>query len=313
MSPETDDEIAPFQGLAGEIVEVTGRLAEGGHSGLPAIERITLRLDADGTELEFSLPSSGPHSPLDLVAPIFAQSFARVDRSRGTWSPVCPICLTEGPLSDDHVPQGPLSGSEMTMTCEPCNNLLGSRVESELQDWFDHVLVGPRFAHQDVPGPRRSPRVLYREGPNGLGLLLDDPGPVIMEMIRTGTFWLHFRPPDPRRFKLAALKHAYLAVCLYLGYVPGIRDAVEIRADLLAARDTPRHVPPPVSGHADRLSLYRSDLAPQGPPLAIVATCPENPDEEPEYLISLAGTLFVSWPFSIVPPMRHFQIVPMFD
>ena len=95
--------------------------------------------------------------------------------------------------------------------------------------------------------------------------------------------------------------------------MPGIRDAVEIRADLLAARDTPRHVPPPVSGHADRLSLYRSDLALQGPPLAIVATCPENPDEEPEYLISLAGTLFVSWPFSIVPPMRHFQIVPMFD
>ena len=177
MSPETGDEIASFQGLAGEIVEVTGRLAEGGQAGLPAIERITLRLDADGTELEFGIPSSGPHSPLDLVAPIFAQSFARVDRAGGRWSPVCPICLTEGPLTDDHVPQGPLGGSEMTMTCEPCNNLLGSRIESELQDWFDHVLVGLRFAHEDVPGPRRAPRVLYREGPNGLGLLLDDPGP----------------------------------------------------------------------------------------------------------------------------------------
>jgi hypothetical protein len=25
------------------------------------------------------------------------------------------------------------------------------------------------------------------------------------------------------------------------------------------------------------------------------------------------ATLFVSWPFSIVPPRRHFQLVPMFD
>jgi hypothetical protein len=201
----------------------------------------------------------------------------------------------------------------MTMTCERCNSLLGSRVESELEHWFDRELVSARFAHDDVPGPRRAPRVFYREGPDGLGIILDDPGLVIMDMIRTGTVWLNFRLPDPRRFKLAALKHAYLAACLYLGYVPDIPDAVEIRADLIAARDTPRHLPPPPSQHAERLSLYRSDLLPQGPPLAIVATRPDHPDDEAEPLISLAGTLFVSWPFSIVPPRQRFQIVPMFE
>ena len=131
-------------------------------------------------------------------------------------------------------------------------------------------------------------------------------------MIRSGTFWLDFRPPDPSRFKLAALEHAYLAACLYLGYVPLFSEAEQIRAELVAARDTPRRLPPPPSAHAERLALYRSDLPPQGAPLAIVATRPDDPNERPEYLISLAGTLFVSWPFSIVPRSRFFQIVPMF-
>jgi hypothetical protein len=129
-------------------------------------------------------------------------------------------------------------------------------------------------------------------------------------MLTTGTFGLHYRLPDSGRVKLAALKHAFLAACLYLGYVPGIPDAIEIRAHLLAARDTPRHMRLPVNMHAERLSIYRSDLPPQGPPLAIVATRPVSRDQEPEYLISLAGTLFVSWQFSVVPPTRDFQIVP---
>jgi hypothetical protein len=139
-----------------------------------------------------------------------------------------------------------------------------------------------------------------------------DLAPEIEEMFKAGSFWLHFCEPDPRRFKLAALKHAYLAACLYLGYVPNFTEADQIRADLLAARDTPRRLPPPPSTYAERLSLYRSERPPQGPPLAIMVTRPNDLEENPEYLISLAGTLLVSWPFSIVPPSKHFQMVPMF-
>ncbi|HET9779406.1 MAG TPA: hypothetical protein VFP81_09000 [Propionibacteriaceae bacterium] len=40
--------------------------------------------------------------------------------------------------------------------------------------------------------------------------------------------------------------------------------------------------------------VHLSVQPPQGPPLAIVATRPDDPDEEREYLISHAGTLFVS-------------------
>ena len=121
------------------------------------------------------------------------------------------------------MPQAPLGGSVMTMTCEPCNSLLGSRVETELQDWFDHVLVDLRFAHEDVPGPRKAPKVFFREGRDGSAIFLDEPDdPEIMKMIRSGTFWLDFRPPDPSRFKLAALKHAYLAACP----LPGVRAAL---------------------------------------------------------------------------------------
>ena len=39
--PEIDGVVGRFEGLTGEIVEVTGRLAEGGRAGLPAIEKIT--------------------------------------------------------------------------------------------------------------------------------------------------------------------------------------------------------------------------------------------------------------------------------
>jgi len=304
-----------FEGLPGKIGEVSGRLAAGGQQGLPAIDKITFRMEEDGRQLEFGSSDSGPVRPLDLVAAIFPQSFARIDRERGTWSPACPICGADGPMKNEHVPQGPLGGQKMTMTCERCNNNLGSVVESELQHWFDHALVRVAFEHEDVPGRRLGPRLLYLDGPDGFALVPEhgDLPSAVVDMLRAGTFSMHYRKPDPRRFRLALLKHAYLAACLYLGYVPNIPDAGQIRAALIAARDTPKSIRPEASTHAERLTIYRSNRPPQGPPLAIMATRPEDSDEDRVPLISLAGTLFVSWPFSVVPPRRQFRIVPMFE
>ncbi len=78
--------------------------------------------------------------------------------------------------------------------------------------------------------------------------------PEIMKMIRSGTFWLDFRPPDPSRFKLAALEHAYLAACLYLGYVPLFSEAEQIR----------RNLSPPVTRHGG--SRHPQARTPSGSP-----------------------------------------------
>lgn len=96
--------------------------------GLPTTDRLTLHQE-DGTELEFASPVSGPERALDVVEPI-PQSFAQPNQERGSWSPACPICLGEGPLTEEHVPQEPLGGVEMTMTCDRCNNFSG--LESSL-------------------------------------------------------------------------------------------------------------------------------------------------------------------------------------
>ena len=193
----------------------------------------------------------------------------------------------------------------MTMTCSACNNGLGSKVEAELQDWFDYALVSVSFEHEDVPGRRRARRLLYRNGPSGFCLLIEgDLAPEIQQMLDDGTFQLHYRRPDPRRYRLAALKHAYLAACLYLGYVPDLPDAEAIRADLLLARDSPKQSRQPASEHADRLAIYRSHAPPKGPSLAIVATRPDKAAVRREYLISLAGVMFVSWPFTEVPARK---------
>lgn len=61
----------------------------------------------------------------------------------------------------------------MTMTCKRCNNELGSVAEPELEHWYDDALVGVRFAHEDVRGARKSPRLLALRGPDGIALIAE--------------------------------------------------------------------------------------------------------------------------------------------
>jgi len=85
--------------------------------------------------------------------------------------------------------------------------------------------------------------------------------------------------------------------------VPDTEDARAIRADLIAARDTPPKTRPAESPMAKRLKVHRSHVGKEGAPLALVARIDDG-DADPEVLISLAGVLFVSWPFSDLPPGR---------
>src|SRR3954451_4231347 len=99
---------------------------------------------------------------------------------------------------------------------KPCTNGLGSRVEAELIDWRDDALRHARTVSEEVLGARKLPRLLRRRTPDGRFVLMVD-GPLhpdVKLMLQGQDFALQFTPPDPNRYKLAALKHAYwLNVC----------------------------------------------------------------------------------------------------
>jgi hypothetical protein len=296
---------APFQT---RLNHVSGRRTHGGEPGQPAYDEIGFDLP-DGTSLTFGPHDSPARSSLDFLAPIEPGVFTTKPPIA---VPICPICMDTA-TDREHVPQENLGGSVMTLTCQRCNNMLGTRVEAELQHWFDDAMVNVRFHNQDeVPGMRRVPPLYFRKATDGdeFAIFVDGPlTPEVQQMFASGTFNMNYRLPDERRYKLALLKHAYLAACLLLRRVPDTPDARAIRADLIAGRDTPKRSRPPRSKAADRLTVYRSGAGKQGPPLALVAQQhPEADDTNPTVLISLAGVLFVTWPLEDCPPGTWVEI-----
>lgn len=265
---------------------------------MPALDKVVFDLP-DGTTQEFGTPGQGGHGTLQYLAEIGNGIFGRDGR------PCCPICMDGEPTDKEHVPQKNLGGSVMTMTCKACNNGLGSKIEAALQDWFDHALRGVRFKHKgEVRGHRYVPTIYQRQAPDGsFALVIDgEMGPDVERMFAGRHFDMTYSPPDPRRCGLALLKHAYLAACLHLQSVPDTDEVHAIRADLIAARDTPPRTRPRESAAAKRMTVYRSPVGKQGPPLALVARHDPEGETEPETLISLAGALFVTWPFSDLQP-----------
>ena len=87
-------------------------------------------------------------------------------------------------------------------------------------------------------------------------------------MLKGPNFTLEFTPPDPRRYKLAAMKQAYLAACLDLASIPGTPCAERIRSDLLAARDAPSRLVTSASDYALSMPLMRTHEQPQEPSIA---------------------------------------------
>ncbi|RNL62862.1 HNH endonuclease [Nocardioides marmoriginsengisoli] len=217
---------------------------------------------------------------------------------------MCPICLAvPAALKKEHVPNGSLGGSHMTYTCEPCNNGLGSKVEAALQDWFDHAITAS-FEHDgEVLGRRRVLKIYFRrnEDTGAFALVVDgDVTPDVEQILGSPEFRMRYQEAQQRACGIALLKHAYLAACLFLRSVPDHPEARVMRADLIAARDAPKGQAP-ASDAAAALKVYRSHVGRQGPPLALVAQQAED-GAAPTFLISLAGVLFVSWPFADLPP-----------
>lgn len=245
--------------------------------------------------LEFEhLPAEGSAAVrLDVVREI---GFFRFD--------VCPICLAPDPTTREHVPPASLGGFVATLVCQRCNNELGSRIEVDLLDWRDGAVRGARVAADALPGQRRIERLLRRTTSDGEFVLIPDGRyePRLSEMIGSGQFQLIFQPPDPARYRLAALKHAYLAACLNRQEVPDTASAAQIRIDLVAARDAPRDGAFPGSSYAEALPMWRSYQQPAGPLLAVGLADAGRDDRRCEVMILLAGSIALPWPMPDFSP-----------
>ncbi|HSV65286.1 MAG TPA: HNH endonuclease [Mycobacteriales bacterium] len=234
--------------------------------------------------------SAGRH--YDLAAPSVQVTTFHEIKSR--IFDVCPICGAL-PTREEHVPPLSMGGAFMTKTCEPCNSRLGSYVEADLADWLNDVLTFPTFSADGVRGGRRSGRVFFRITPNGEFIFLMDGrfDPAISIMLEGGRVKIVASFPDVNRYRLALLKHAYLAGCLDCG-IPQADNAELVRGELIAARDARSRHEVPRSPLALGLTVLKLDGHPSvsaSPIVKAVAQLADGPCEG----VVLAGRVFVSW------------------
>jgi HNH endonuclease len=282
------EESLPPGPWAGEMLEVTGRGSDGTR-GLPPVHSITVT-GPDGQGMTFGRPANHDEGEPTRVHVFGAPEGRNFD--------ICPICGSIEGLTREHVPQQDLGGTVMTYTCGPCNNRLGSRVEDELRHWFDDAIFDVRFSGGDVQGRRRVPRILLRPDSEGRVGMIFDVGkidPALAAILKSGTGQIEYRVPNPRVWRLAALKHAYLAACLALREIPNTDHAAAVRGVLVAARDGEGGELPPETGLSKGLRLARSHKPAEGPTVLLVALV-DAEGQPKDYGFSFAGTLFVSWP-----------------
>lgn len=273
--------------MRAEVLHVVGR---GGSDarGLSPVAELTLKHD-DGRTMAFRqfVPEGARNvtaRPIGVVMPL---DFG-----------FCPICGDDSNLTKEHIPQRDLGGTVMTRTCQRCNNGLGSRVEEELRHWFDGAIFSVRFGGGGVRGKRKSARMLLRTTSSGEVALIQDAGKShtdVRKIFASGAGEMDWREPDPRIWRVAVLKHAYLAACLALGDVPDTEHAAVLRGVLVQARDTTKGGVPASSNLAKTLRIYKSGRAAQGPTV-VLAGLVDSDGSVLDWGLSLAGTLFVSWP-----------------
>jgi hypothetical protein len=252
---------------------------------VPAPFALPMAIDLpDGRSLELIPASSTGGRPVRItpISPISPRFFDD-----------CPIC--GAPATDDeHVPPASIGGRVMTRTCGPCNNRLGSNVESDLTDWHDGALTLPGFTADVLPGRRRTSRILFRTTPSGEFVLVMDgqADPAVIEMLNSGQVDLSANLPDLNRSRLGLLKHAFLAASLQFGPLEGA-EADAVRADLTAARNAATRHDVPRSCLAQGLTVLRShdEQVVHWPVVYAVVDIGDTPTHG----VFLGGTTFVSW------------------
>lgn len=269
------------------IREVRGR-GSSPERGLAALHSVTLE-DADGNQTLVGRISDPNAVDATLTIVLTAE---RRDFDR------CPLCLTPNPTSEEHVPPDSLGGSIMTVTCLRCNNEFGSRLEVDLLNWWEDA-ANVRFANDRVQGARRSPRILFRQIESGEPMLFIDRGtvdPAIIEMLQSGEIQARFEPPDMNRVRVAILKSAYLAACIFGQEIPDTPRARAIREELMIARDAPRRRALVLGPMARGLTFGRINTEPAIPGEVALASFTPPGRDRGEAHISLGRRLLVQWP-----------------
>ncbi len=281
----------------GQIRRVEGRSTKGGkRSGLPKIHEIDLE-NAGG-----KLISARGHQPPTGEAARSAIGVCMIERGQ---FPYCPICLREDVPADtmEHVPPTAFGGSVMANTCADCNNRLGSRTEAALQDWYDDA-IRAHFTSDASPEPFGHDRILLLKTDSNKVFMLaeksspEDASP--FDRLKDPNVAIHYTIPRPAEYKTGLLKSAYLVACLHFGCVVHSRSVMAARDELLQARDAKSRRRVQLGPVAEGLRVHRTGLAASGPPLALLRC---DQDGTSTYLISLAGTILVEWPFADLDSM----------
>lgn len=182
--------------LTGRIRSVRGRNTAEPERGLPKVSEIVLQ-HGSGRVIEAALKPFDADANLvtaHVVAPIVGGQFK-----------FCPICHDASATTLEHVPPRAFGGYVMTMTCPRCNNHLGSRTESAMQDWFDGA-YRVHYTVEDNPQPFGRDRAFLRKTVDGEFVILAEkvgrPGDGFRENLRPGTqCQLHVSAPRTAEFK----------------------------------------------------------------------------------------------------------------
>lgn len=282
------------------IISVSGRQAKDGGRGLPKVSEIEFSDAVGKTTRAAVIPNTDDRKAGDATVTDFIKA-RRFD--------VCPICFEHPADSDEHVPPRGLGGSIMTTTCTRCNNAFGARVEAGLQDWFDRM-VRIRYTADGDPRPFGATRALVLRTDDGELVLLpekgSDPGEEFSRRMRTaGNLEHHVSQPSEAEVRNGVLKSAYLAACLHLRGVPRVDSAKQIRTELLGVVAARSRTDLTVGPHAQKLRFFRTGK-PAGVPLALLRN--KTMESGPSWLLSLAGTLIVEWPFPEIDPSTRQRV-----
>lgn len=224
-------------GIGGEVLEPSG----------PG--RICVRTE-DGRVLDMGVAIPADAEPVDvrLLCEIETYRF-----------PTCPICGDQATTAE-HVPPESVGGVVRTWTCPSCNHGPATLVEADLHAWFDQRLVQVGFRHESVAGLRRAAPIRLRATRDGeFALIVVGGDRALPGMLDAGGhFSMEFAEPDPARYEVALLKHAYLAACLHLREVPTGPAADAVRAELVTISESPDRFKLPPSPIAGGLRYARS-------------------------------------------------------
>lgn len=205
----------------------------------------------------------------------------------------CPICLCENPSSREHVPPHAIGGQVLIYTCERCNNDFG-RSEADLSRWYRGA-VQLRIRSKDVRGHRNVGDVLVRPTSSGQVLLMttSDVPEETLAIFESGTGRVFAAEPDVARIQASIAKSAYLTACIFLGEIPDTPRARAFRAELVAARDTPRRQPLQLGPTISSLRVHRGPQEPATGRLSLTMVPRLAPHQ---YWIGWNDSVFVEWP-----------------